>query len=109
MSGTMCTSFTVVLTTFHRIFKAIRYDDVPKGTGRFAFITRNVSSARLYAPSGLLAGDVDQTMEWTALQPELPEPGLWRIDVRKLERTCWIDLTGVPGLLWLSKEKTVSF
>ena len=88
---------------------ATLYFHVPKGTGRFAFITRNVSSARLYAPSGLLAGDVDQTMEWTALQPELPEPGLWRIDVRKLERTCWIDLTGVPGLLWLSKEKTVSF
>ncbi len=85
------------------------YFHVPNGADRFALIVRNVSNARLYAPSGLLAGNVNQTMEWTALQPESPIPGLWRIDVRELERSCWIDLTGVPGLLWLSREKTVSF
>ena len=101
----------------HRTYMALPPDDgvaslyfyVPDGAGRFAFIAKNILNARLYAPSGLLAGNVNQTMEWTALQPESPEPGLWRVDIRKLERTCWIDLTGVPGLLWLSKEKTVSF
>ena len=101
----------------HRTYMALTPDDsaaslyfyVPDGAGSFAFIARNILNARLYAPNGSLAGNVDQTMEWTALQPESPMPGLWRIDIRKHVRACWIDLTGVPGLLWLSKEKTVSF
>jgi hypothetical protein len=38
---------------------------------------------------------------------------LWQIDILKPQRGYrkyfYLDLTGVPGLLWLSKEKTVAF
>ena len=39
--------------------------------------------------------------------------GLWRIDVCKPQagnrKYFYVDLTGVPGLIWLSREKTVAF
>lgn len=51
--------------------------------------------------------------ENTAFRRWLPIEGLWQIDVTKplrgYRRYFYIDLTGVPGLLWLSRDKTVTF
>ena len=60
-----------------------------------------------------VAAENRQIENWTVLQKQSPEAGLWRIDAEKPKKGSrkyfYLDLTGVPGLLWLSKEKTVAF
>jgi hypothetical protein len=54
-----------------------------------------------------------QVKDWEVLQKSSPVAGLWRIDLSwpkfGSRKYFQLDLVGVPGFLWLSKEKTVMF
>lgn len=90
---------------------------VPRDSEGVSFVTKGGSNscigARLIAPDGKVVVETPQIENWSVLQQSLPVEGLWQIDVTKplrgYRRYFYIDLTGVPGLLWLSREKTVSF
>ena len=90
---------------------------VPEKAEAVAFVTKggsdSILGARLVAPDGTVAAENRQIENWTVLQKQSPEAVLWRIDAEKPEKGSrkyfYLDLTGVPGLLWLSKEKTVAF
>ena len=90
---------------------------VPEKAEAVAFVTKggsdSILGARLVASDGMVAAENRQIENWTVLQKQSPEAGLWRIDAEKPEKGSrkyfYLDLTGVPGLLWLSKEKAVAF
>ena len=82
---------------------------VPENTERFAVISKKTKSVALHAPDGSSAGKTGLSRGYAVLQPESPMQGFWRFDLKAIERACFIDITGVPGLLWLSPMKTVSF
>jgi hypothetical protein len=69
--------------------------------------------AKLLSPDGKVVSQIGQIENWSVLQKLSPEPGLWQIDIFKPKRGnrkyFYLDLTGVHGLLWLSREKTVEF
>ena len=91
--------------------------NVPKSSKTVAFVTKGGSNsnlgARLVAPDGKVAAQNVQIGEWEVLQRQSPDAGLWRIDILKPEKGhrkyFYLDVTGVPGLVWLSKKKTVEF
>ena len=62
---------------------------------------------------GSAAAENRQIENWAVLQRQSPVAGLWQIDILKPQRGYrkyfYLDLTGVPGLLWLSRDKTVTF
>ena len=90
---------------------------VPESSKAVAFVTKGGSDsdlgARLVAPDGKVAAENRQIENWAVLQRQSPVAGLWQIDILKPQRGYrkyfYLDLTGVPGLLWLSKEKTFAF
>jgi hypothetical protein len=82
---------------------------VPENTESFAVISKKTQGVALRSPDGSLAGETKQTLGYAMIHKESPVSGLWHLDVESNERSCFIDITGVPGLLWLSREKTVSF
>ena len=82
---------------------------VPENTERFAVISKKTKSVALHAPDGSSAGKTGLSRGYAVLQPESPMQGFWRFDLKAIERACFFDITGVPGLLWLSPVKTVSF
>ena len=85
---------------------------VPQGTERFAVLANGGMGVELFAPDGKPSGSRGPGVDWIAVQPKSPAAGLWRVDFRPpvaAPKSFRLDLTGVPGLLWLSKEKTVSF
>ena len=84
---------------------------VPQGTERFAVLANGGMGIELFAPDGTPAGNRTPEENWITVQPKNPAAGLWRVDFRPkaaAPKSFRLDLTGVPGLLWLSKEKTVS-
>ena len=91
--------------------------NVPKYSKAVAFVTKGGSNsnlgAKLVRPDGKVASQNAQIEDWTVLQEHSPAAGLWRIDILKPERGhrkyFYLDVTGVPGLVWLSKDKTVAF
>ena len=90
---------------------------VPEKSNGLAFVTKGGTDsflgASLIAPDGIAASQKPQIENWDVLQQKDPIAGLWRIDVCKPQagnrKYFYVDLTGVPGLIWLSSEKTVSF
>ena len=91
--------------------------NVPKNSKAVAFVTKGGSSsnlgAKLVSPDGKVVSQIRQIENWSVLQRHNPEAGLWQIDILKPERGhrkyFYLDVTGVPGLIWLSREKTVEF
>ena len=90
---------------------------VPEKSNGLAFVTKGGTDsflgASLIAPDGITASQKPQIENWDVLQQKDPMAGLWRIDVCKPQagnrKYFYVDLTGVPGLIWLSREKTVAF
>ncbi len=85
---------------------------VPDGTDHFAVLAKGGPGMDFSAPDGTSAGSLSPSAAWTAFQPKRPVPGLWSATVRRTtaRRTAFtLDLTGIPGLIWLSGEKTVSW
>jgi hypothetical protein len=91
--------------------------NVPKNSKAVAFVTKGGSNsnlgAKLVSPDGKVVSQIRQIENWSVLQQASPESGLWQIDILKPERGYrryfYLDITGVPGLIWLSREKTVEF
>lgn len=93
------------------------YVNIAPGTERFAFVVKGGSdgalAAGLFDPAGKPVAEERQIKAWDVLQRAAPDAGLWRIDLgmpaKGPRRYFQLDLTGTPGFLWLSREKTVSF
>ena len=93
------------------------YASVAPNTDRFAFVAKGGSDgalgAELFDPDGVSVAKELQVKGWEVLQKSSPAAGLWRIDLSWPKfgprRYFQLDLVGVPGFLWLSKEKTVMF
>jgi hypothetical protein len=86
------------------------YMTVPEGTDSFAFLAKGKLRSRLFSPDGTLSGVCASAGTWELAQMDKPVSGLWRIDFDKSgNATCSLDIVGVPGLLWLSPSKTVTW
>ena len=91
--------------------------NVPQNSKAVSFVTKGGSNsnlgAKLVSPDGKVVSQNGQIENWSVIQEHSPEAGLWRIDISKPEkgnrRYFYLDITGVPGLIWLSREKTVNF
>ena len=70
--------------------------------------------AALVNPAGetVASKDVVSGAFWTDVPADQATPGLWRIDFSKAREPhydwMWVDLSGVPGCLFLTREKTWS-
>jgi len=75
--------------------------------------------AALVSPSGEIVASkdvvsdsfwIDMPTETTGVSPVAPPTRLWRIDLSKAREPhydwMWVDLSGVPGCLFLTREKT---
>ena len=85
---------------------------VPPGNKRFALMSKGGAGIDAFAPDEVSYGGMEPNPAWKVFQLRDPTPGLWGFAVRPptaAPKSFRLDLTGVPGLLWLSKEKTVSF
>jgi hypothetical protein len=85
---------------------------VPPEVERFAFLTKDALSVEFLNPSGRAVSEIKPSRAWEAFQPQKPETGVWRIVFHgngKLIKEFPVDTTGVPGLLWLSPLKIVTW
>lgn len=70
--------------------------------------------ASLYSPQGVQVWDQDNISNWAkAVVRNGVPPGMWRLSLARPSKGAFedtrVDLAGVPGFLFLSKEKTWSF
>ena len=88
------------------------YMTVPNDVGSFAFLAKGKLRAQVFSPEGNLLGVRESASGWSSVQFDKPAAGLWKIDFCKVGNgysSCSFDVVGVPGLLWLSPLKTVSW
>ena len=80
-----------------------RFSFQPMGEGR------EWLAVDVFDPSGALAWQVDNLGTWGRFQPKNPAAGLWRATIRKPSKGYMddyrIDLSGIPGVMFLSPKK----
>ena len=115
-TGKLMREITTLFGVYPQLFHSL-YASVAPNTDRFAFVAKGGSDgalgAELFDPDGVSVAKELQVKAWEVLQKSSPAAGLWRIDLSWPKfgprRYFQLDLVGVPGFLWLSKEKTVMF
>ena len=90
---------------------------VPEKTPTFALFVSGDGieqvHAALYSPQGERVWDQDNISSWSkAVIRNAPTPGLWRVTLARPSQGAFedvrVDLAGIPGFLFLCKEKTWS-